>query len=319
MRFGLLGNTAFSEELASGFIDAGHTCSFTVSQPTSSLPDACIGVGRWAAKQRVPHFETDDVNGPEFASILDDFPADFMVSSWPKILHTNTISRLPLGVVGTHPTPLPWGRGRHPLHWAVAMGLPHTSLSMFLMDAGVDTGMLIAQSAILIEENATIAELQRALDAEVRVVARTVGEQLSSAGFFAGWPQSPVSGSLWRRRTEYDVQIDCRMSCDAVRRLVNSYSSPFPMARLLTKHGAILIDETLASNLPKAQWQFQVPGSILEVGDRWVTIRLDDGVLVLHSANGLPATLREGDSAPPLHSSSRRSPEPILYRRCEAA
>ena len=33
--------------------------------------------------------------------------------------------------IGTHPTALPFNRGRHPLHWLIAIGIPKTALSFF--------------------------------------------------------------------------------------------------------------------------------------------------------------------------------------------
>jgi methionyl-tRNA formyltransferase len=299
MKFGLIGNSTFAEALATGFVAAGHTCSFTVSQPKMSLPDACCGVGGWAVRRGVPFFEIEDVNGADFIGVLKTFGVDFLVASWPKLLQIDTIQRVPLGVVGSHPTPLPWGRGRHPLHWAIAMGLSQTSLSLFLMDAGVDTGLVLLQHKVPIEAGTTIAELQRDLEIAAGLAGKVVGEQLELDGHFSGSPQDAAIGSLWRRRTEFDVQIDCRMSCDAIRRLVNSYSAPFPRARLLTPHASLAIEEATVLNIPRRLWEFKAVGTVLEVSQNTIDIRVDDGVISLRSSEAAPLGLHLGYSIPP--------------------
>jgi methionyl-tRNA formyltransferase len=299
MKFGLMGNSTFAEALAEGFVDVGHICSFAVSQPKQSLPDASCGVGDWAVEQKVPFFEIEDLNGADFMEVIKAFGVDFLLASWPKLLKIDTIQSVPLGVVGSHPTPVPWGRGRHPLHWAIAMGLSQTSLSLFLMDAGVDTGLVLSQHTVPIEEGTTIAELQRDLDIAARLVGRVVGEQLERDGQFSGLPQDAAIGSLWRRRTEFDVQIDCRMSCDAIRRLVNSYSAPFPRARLLTPHASLPIDDATVLKIPRRLWEFNAVGTVLEVNQNTIDIRVDDGVIRLRASEAATLSLHSGDSIPP--------------------
>jgi methionyl-tRNA formyltransferase len=56
-----------------------------------------------------------------------------------------------LGVVGFHPAALPENRGRHPLIWALVLGLEETASTFFFMDEGADSGDLLSQRRISIE------------------------------------------------------------------------------------------------------------------------------------------------------------------------
>ena len=47
--------------------------------------------------------------------------------------------------IGRYPTEVPFGRGRHTLHWLVALGYTDAKMSFFRMDESVDTGKVIVQ------------------------------------------------------------------------------------------------------------------------------------------------------------------------------
>ena len=61
--------------------------------------------------------------------------------------------------IGTHPTALPFNRGRHPLHWVIDLGISETKLSFFKMDEGVDTGNIILQCPFQIDEGDEIEDV----------------------------------------------------------------------------------------------------------------------------------------------------------------
>ena len=54
----------------------------------------------------------------------------------------------PLGIIGFHPAALPRNRGRHPIVWALVLGLEETASTFFFMDKGADTGDILSQEKI---------------------------------------------------------------------------------------------------------------------------------------------------------------------------
>ena len=60
-----------------------------------------------------------------------------------------------LGTIGFHPAELPANRGRHPIIWALVLGLKKTASTFFYIDEGIDSGPIIMQSAIQIDQNET--------------------------------------------------------------------------------------------------------------------------------------------------------------------
>lgn len=64
-----------------------------------------------------------------------------------------------MGVIGFHPAALPNNRGRHPIIWALALGLNETASTFFKMDEGADTGDIVSQVKIPICESDYAADL----------------------------------------------------------------------------------------------------------------------------------------------------------------
>ena len=57
------------------------------------------------------------------------------------------------GVIGFHPAKLPANRGRHPIIWALALGLEKTASTFFRMDKNADSGPIVSQVDIKIRRN----------------------------------------------------------------------------------------------------------------------------------------------------------------------
>ena len=70
-----------------------------------------------------------------------------------RLLKEEILSIAPFGVVGFHATALPANRGRHPIIWALVLGLSETASTFFFMDEGADSGDILSQYKLSISEN----------------------------------------------------------------------------------------------------------------------------------------------------------------------
>src|SRR3546814_2327569 len=75
----------------------------------------------------------------------DAAPDLLLVWGWSTLVPKAVIDRARFGGVGFHPSPLPIGRGRHPLIWSIILGLEESAVSFFALDEGADTGAILAQ------------------------------------------------------------------------------------------------------------------------------------------------------------------------------
>src|SRR5262249_36764257 len=62
----------------------------------------------------------------------------------------------PNRIVNLHISMLPWGRGADPNLWAWLCGEPH-GITVHLIDAGIDTGPILAQREVFFPIDATLA------------------------------------------------------------------------------------------------------------------------------------------------------------------
>ncbi|MBW6398232.1 hypothetical protein KPL78_10265 [Roseomonas sp. HJA6] len=91
---------------------------------------------------------------------------DMVVSMrFSLIFPQRLIDAVPLGIINVHPGPLPTYRGLFAPFWQVMRGEPRLASSLHGIDAGIDTGPLIAEHAIPRDESRSllwhIAELYR--------------------------------------------------------------------------------------------------------------------------------------------------------------
>jgi phosphoribosylglycinamide formyltransferase 1 len=94
---------------------------------------------------------------------------DLVVSAgFMKILGPQFLSRFPGRVVNTHPALLPAFPGAHAVPDALAYGVRITGTTVHLVDAGVDTGPILAQEAVPVLDE----DDEQTLHERIKVVER---------------------------------------------------------------------------------------------------------------------------------------------------
>ncbi|XWN35792.1 MAG: methionyl-tRNA formyltransferase [Balneola sp.] len=107
----------------------------------------------------LPVIEVEDLKSEEFKSALEALNPDLFVVVAFRIL-PKTILEIPkIGSINLHASLLPKYRGAAPIHWAVINGEDETGCTIFFLDEKVDTGNILLQKAIKIDENETTGEL----------------------------------------------------------------------------------------------------------------------------------------------------------------
>ena len=101
---------------------------------------------------------TDFADRPAWNAALADAVADthpdWVVSAgFMRILGAPVLERFPGRIINTHPALLPNFPGAHAVRDALAAGAVETGSTVHFVDAGVDTGPVIAQRAVAIEPN----------------------------------------------------------------------------------------------------------------------------------------------------------------------
>jgi methionyl-tRNA formyltransferase len=115
-----------------------------------------------AEKHQVPLLKINNINDAEVLKALKRHRIDWLfIIGWSQIAKPELLAAPACGCIGMHPTLLPEGRGRAAIPWAILKGLSRTGVTLFRMDEGVDTGDIIGQGVIELDDATTATELYK--------------------------------------------------------------------------------------------------------------------------------------------------------------
>ncbi len=115
---------------------------------------------------------------------------------WPKIIKTQLLEIPRLGFINTHPSLLPFNRGKHYNFWAIVEEAPF-GVSLHCVDGGIDSGDIVAQQRIVYDWCDNGGSLYgRAQEAMVNLFRATYPKLRE--GQFPRFPQDINRGSFHR-------------------------------------------------------------------------------------------------------------------------
>ena len=279
-----------------------HDVIAIISMPEAGRPDNSFDLKPYAASIGATYLELSDINTADSIGAIAALQPDIIYSMWPKLMQERIINVPRLGCIGSHCTALPANRGRHPLHWTIALGIEQTAMSFFKMDSGADTGDILLQVPFRITASQAISDAITTMRAASIDGCRQLAQELAMTAELTGQPQDHSLANYWRQRTLHDTIIDFRMSAAAIERLVRSYCQPFPGAKLLHKDKLITIDRAIIdTSASAAQLANLEPGRILAKGPASLTVKADDRSIELfpRDAANLAAIPEKGCILPP--------------------
>jgi phosphoribosylglycinamide formyltransferase 1 len=108
------------------------------------------------------------------------YQPDLVISAgFMKLVGQDFLGRFAGRFVNTHPSLLPAFPGMHAVRDALGYGVKVTGCTVFLVDAGTDTGPVIAQAVVPVSEDDDIASLhERIKVAERALLVDTVGRMV---------------------------------------------------------------------------------------------------------------------------------------------
>ena len=105
-------------------------------------------------------FPTREAWGEELLAQVRQWDADLVIlSGFMRLLPTGVVDALTPNLLNTHPAYLPEFPGAHGVRDALAAGVSQTGASVIVVDAGVDTGPIVAQTRIPVLPGDTEARL----------------------------------------------------------------------------------------------------------------------------------------------------------------
>lgn len=154
-------------EIASSQLEAIISAGYEVAAVVT-VPDKPAGRGKkiqsshvkeTALKYGLPIMQPVSLKSPEFIEELSSLNADMFVVVAFRMLPEVVWSMPRLGTFNLHASLLPQYRGAAPINHAIINGEKETGLTTFLLDKEIDTGEIILQEKVVIEEKETAGTL----------------------------------------------------------------------------------------------------------------------------------------------------------------
>ena len=186
-------------------------------------------VKQLAETRGLPIFQPKTFRKPEPVTQLRELAPDLViVAAYGLILPPDVLAIPPRGVVNTHASLLPRHRGAAPNAAAILAGDTETGITLMQIDAGLDTGPILARRAIPISQDDTTATLTTKLShLAADLLIETLPRILSGA--IVPQPQDESRATVFKTIRKEDGLIDWTRSAIEIERRVRAFD-PWPSA-----------------------------------------------------------------------------------------
>lgn len=170
MRIVFMGTPDFSVPALETLVETGHDVIAVVTQPDKPKgrgKEVCMTpVKEKALAYKIPVYQPVKARDPEFVKLLKELNPDVMVvAAFGQLLPESILDIPRLGCVNIHASLLPKYRGASPIQYAVINGEKESGITTMMMAAALDTGDILDQEKVTLDEKETGGSLHDKLSA----------------------------------------------------------------------------------------------------------------------------------------------------------
>ncbi|MEE9325221.1 MAG: methionyl-tRNA formyltransferase [Dehalococcoidia bacterium] len=241
-----VGTPDFALPALSGLLEAAYKVAGVITQPDKpggrdlrTLPSP---VKRFALERRLRVYQPTSLKSPDILEEISDLSPDvIVVVAYGKILPQEVLAIPVRGCINVHPSLLPKHRGPSPIASAILAGDEVAGVSIMLMDAGMDSGPILAQASHPISPIDTTGSLTGVLaEKGAALLLETLPKWL--AGEVQPRPQDEETASFSKLIVKGDGEINWRLSAEEIWRQVRTYN-PWPVSSTIWKGRSLRILE----------------------------------------------------------------------------
>lgn len=239
--------------------------------------DAAPAVKRCALAAGLPVWQPTSLRDARWHEAFASLALDLaIVVAFGRILPPGTLATPRLGCVNAHASLLPRWRGAAPIAAAIAAEDSETGVCLMQMEAGLDTGPLLAQARTAIGEHETAGELTlRLATLGAELLRRSLPALL--AGELTPVPQPSVGITLAAKLSKEAGSIDWRRPAAQLAAQVRAMS-PWPGAYTMYGEQRLILHRCQAVTLPETT---ALPGTVLQATAQAWHVACGQGVLAL--------------------------------------
>lgn len=222
-----------------------------------TAPDKPAGRGRklnesavkkYAVSQGLHVMQPTNLKNEEFVKELKALEANLQIVVAFRMLPEVVWNMPKYGTFNLHASLLPNYRGAAPIHWAIINGEKVTGATTFFIDEKIDTGAIILQEAIAIEDNETVGSLHdKLMDMGSQLVIKTVDLIQKDDVETTIQPKTEDLKTAYKLN-KANCKIDWNLDLDTIYNKIRGLN-PFPTAWCQLLNG----DETLNIKIFKVE------------------------------------------------------------------
>ncbi len=277
MRLGFAGTPEFAARVLQALLDAGYRPAIVLTQPDRpagrGLAPQPSAVKRLALAQGLAVAQPAMLKTAEARQALADASLDVLVVvAYGLLLPPEALALPRWGCLNVHASLLPRWRGAAPLQRAILAGDAETGVCIMQMDAGLDTGPVVARAETTIAPDETTSSLH---DRLAVLGGETLCSVLARPGPWPAEPQ-PAAGVTYAAKIDKaEARIDWGAVASAVDRQIRAFN-PIPGAWSEIAGERVKVWQSSVAPLKGG-----VPGEILAVNDGALCVACGEGSVLL--------------------------------------
>ncbi|MEG3658564.1 formyltransferase family protein [Arenibacter palladensis] len=238
-----IGSNLESYECLKYLIDRGCSIDTLITLPSGTNENVSdyYDLHLYCSTNGINVIDTKDVNSQKTINDLKVEKPDYLFTlGWSQIFKTEFINCFSKFIIGTHPTKLPYGRGRAPLPWTILEEIQNSAVSFFKIDTGVDTGKLIFQRNFQVPKRVYVKELYSIVAQELSQGFYEIYQLINDNKKIIFSDQNENGATVRGKRTPADGLIQFDQTISEMEKLIRAVSEPFPGAYCYYKDQKII-------------------------------------------------------------------------------
>jgi methionyl-tRNA formyltransferase len=177
----------------------------------------------------------------DYFSVLKKLKPDFMlVIGWYYMIPKKIRELTRFGCAGIHASMLPKYRGGAPLVWAMMNGEKETGVSLFYFEDDVDSGPIIGQEKILINDKDYIKDILKKVEkASMKLLKQNI--PLIKKNKAKVFNQDNIQATYFPQRKPEDGIIDWNWESKKIKNFIRALSKPYPGAFTYINNKKVII------------------------------------------------------------------------------
>lgn len=233
-------------------------------------------VKEMALKHGMALYQPEKVKEESFIEEMKALRPDLLVVvAFGQILPRDLLGVPQFGAINVHGSLLPQYRGAAPIAWAILKGEKRTGITTMLMDEGMDTGDILMQTEIPIEEEDTGETLQKKLSSLGGQLLTETIEKMKE-GSLSPEPQDHSRASYAPPLKKKDGLIDWKKPAEEIDRQIRAFN-PWPGAFTGMEYGLLKI---YRGEVRKGAFRGKA-GSVIWVGSDFIEVGTGEGSFLI--------------------------------------